>query len=372
MAKKSILVIGGGVAGHQIAYQLREVAEVTLVDPKTYWEVPMAVPRLLVEPEGLAAQIAYSSFLGATRHVQGRVTTLTDASAKVTLANGLEQTLSFDFAVIATGSISVDSIIKAQASTIEERATELNTVHARLRVARSVVVVGAGPVGVEIAAELRETLPHLSVTIVHGQDHVLANAPAKFAGWAEEYLRSKTVNLVLGDTVKTPSTGNQPEDGIVVTASGRSLPADVVIWAVGVRPVTDFVAHSWPDAVQANGLIKVDAFLRVLSHNNVFAVGDVTNLPENRLAIIAGLHVKSVVANLKRLIKTDAPSEAELKPYRPALPGKGVGKLMIVSLGRGDGLTSLPFGQFRSSFLARKIKSHDMLVSMSRKSLALE
>jgi NADH dehydrogenase FAD-containing subunit len=73
MSKKSVLVIGGGAAGHQIAYQLRDLADVTLVDPKTYWEVPMAVPRLLVEPDSLAARMRYDSFLGAANHVQGKV-----------------------------------------------------------------------------------------------------------------------------------------------------------------------------------------------------------------------------------------------------------------------------------------------------------
>lgn len=371
MSKKSILIIGGGAAGHQIAYQLREVAKVTLVDPKTYWEVPMAVPRLLVEPESLAARIPYASFLNNAEHIQGRVTALTDCRAKVKLPDGVEKELAFDYAVIATGSASLDPIIKAQAPTQAERAAELKALNARLRAARSVVVVGAGPVGVEAAAELRESLPGVKVTLVHSEERVLERAPGKFAGWAEKYLSSKGVKLVLGESVTTPSISSQPEDGRVVTATGRVLQADAVIWAAGMRPVTTFVANSWPDTVESNGLVKVDPYLRVVGHSTVFAVGDVTNLPENRLAIVAGLHVKSVVANLKRLITAPTPSQVQLKVYKPALPGKGVGKLMIVSLGRADGLTSLPFGQFRASFLARKIKSHDLLVGMSRKAVGL-
>lgn len=372
MSKKSIVIIGGGAAGHQIAFQLRDVANVTLIDPKTYWEVPMAVPRLLVEPDGLAARILYASFLGAARHIQGRVTALNDASAKVTLADGSQKTLSFDYAVIATGSASLDPVIKAQAPTERGRAEELQNLHKQLRAARSVVVVGAGPVGVETAAELRETFPSLEVTLVHSKSSVLDKAPEKFAGWAEKYLLSKGVKLVLNQTVTAPAVGEQPRDSNVIISDGRNLTADAVIWAAGIRPVTGFVNDSWPDAVQENGLIKVDTYLRVVNHPTVFAVGDVTNLPENRLAIVAGLHVKSVVGNLKRLILAEAPSQTKLKPYKPALPGKGAGKLMIVSLGRSDGLTSLPFGQFRASFLARKIKSQDMLVGMSRKAVGLK
>ncbi|KML67888.1 NAD(P)/FAD-dependent oxidoreductase [Pectobacterium peruviense] len=372
MPKKLILVIGGGAAGHQIAYQLRDVAKVTLVDPKTYWEIPMAVPRLLVESDALAARIPYASFLNNSEHVQGRVTALTDSHAKVKLSDDLEKEVAFDYAVIASGSASLDPIIKAQASTEAERAAELKAMNTRLRTARSVVIVGAGPVGVETAAELREWLPHVDVTLVHGENRALAKAPSKFADWAEKYLSGKGVKLVLGETVTSPSISTQPEDGRVVTSSGRVLQAEVVIWAAGTRPVTTFVANSWSDVVQPNGLVRVDPYLRVVGHSTIFAVGDVTNLPENRLAIVAGLHVKSVVGNLKRLIAAETPSQTKLKAYKPALPGKGIGKLMIVSLGRTDGLTSLPFGQFRASFLARKIKSHDLLVGMSRKAVGLK
>ncbi|UAY95174.1 FAD-dependent oxidoreductase [Dickeya dadantii] len=149
------------------------------------------------------------------------------------------------------------------------------------------------------------------------------------------------------------------------------LDADAVIWAAGAKPVTDFVARSWPDAVQRDGLITVDHYLRVKGHETVFAAGDITHLPENRLAIVAGLHAKSIVTNIRALIAAKPSSQIRLKPYKPANPGKGMGKIMIVTLGRNDGLTSLPFGQFRAPFLARKIKSHDMLVGLSRKAVGL-
>jgi apoptosis-inducing factor 2 len=104
----------------------------------------------------------------------------------------------------------------------------------------------------------------------------------------------------------------------------------------------------------------------VIGHETVFAAGNITNLPENRFAIIGGLNAKSIAANIKALIGGKA-----LKAYKPASPGKGMGKLMIVTRGRNDGLTSLPFGQFRASYLAREIKSRDTLVGMARKGVGL-
>ena len=370
MTKKNVLVIGGGAAGHQIAYRLRDDAAVTLVDPKTYWEVPMAVPRLLVRPDALQARMRYDSFLSPARHIQGKVVRLADGSADVALSDGQEQTLTWDFAVIASGSVTIDKLIKAQAQTETERAAEIAAMNDRLRSARTIVIAGGGPVGVETAAELRETFPGASVTLVHGGAKLLDRAPNKFPDWADAAMRDRGVTVILNDMVADPAPGMQSADGRVRTSSGKSIDADVVIWAGGVKPVTDFVAKSWPAAVQADGQLKVDQYLRLEGHPNVFVAGDVTNLPEGRLAIIGGLHAKSVAANLKALVTAQDTGTVKLKPYKPALPGKGMGKLMVVSLGRDDGLTSLPFGQFRASFLARKIKSRDMLVGMSRKAVA--
>lgn len=265
----------------------------------------------------------------------------------------------------------MDPLIKAQTATEDARAEELAQHHARLRSARSVVIVGGGPIGVETAAELREAMPGVAVTLIHSQRQLLDKAPGKFADWAKQFLEDEGVHTVLGELVTSPQIEKQPMDGKVQTNAGRILAADVVIWAAGIRPITGFIANSWPETVEVSGLVKVDNYLRVVDHPTVFAVGDVANTPENRLAIIAGLHVKSVVANLKKLVATDSQSKVTLKPYKPAMPGQGAGKLMIVSLGRKDGLTSLPFGQFRAPFMARKIKSHDVLVGMSKKALKL-
>ena len=368
MSKQKLVVIGGGAAGHQIAYGLRDIMEVTLVDPKTYWEVPMALPRLLVEPNALPARLSYASFLASVRHVQGRAISISEKEVVVDLGVTQEK-VDFDYAVLATGSSYVDSLIKADVATEKLRSAQIEEAHARIRRARNVVVAGGGPVGVETAAELRETFPELRVTLIHGEPKLLDNAPSRFGAWAADTLRHMGVEVHLNDLVIDPKLAEQPTDGKVRTRGGLSLDADVVVWAAGTRPNTAFIAQSWPALVETNGLVKTDTYLRLQGHPHIFVAGDITNLPEGRLVITASFHVPSIVANLTLL--ATAGVSAKLKPYSPKLPGKGLGKLMVVTLGRRDGLSSLPFGQFRASFIARKMKAENMFVSKYRKAVGL-
>lgn len=371
MSKKKLAVIGGGAAGHQIAYNLREEMDVTLIDPKTYWEVPMALPRLLVEPGALRARMSFASFLPGVRHLQGRALSIAERSLQVELSDQKREAVSFDYAVIATGSRYIDSLIKAELPTEAERGAQILAAHEAIKKAGRVVIAGGGPVGVETAAELRETFPNVHVTLVHGANKLLETSPSKFAGWAEDELKRLGVSLVLNDLVTEPALGVQPTDGVVRTKAGQVLPADFVIWAAGVKPNTDFVAASWPQLVQKDGFLKTDRHLRLQGHRNIFVAGDVTNLPEGRLVITASFHIPAIVASLKTLVNSTLPTEAKLKTYKPKVPGKGMGKLMIVTLGRKDGLTSFPFGQFRASFIARNMKSQNMFVDKYRKDVGL-
>jgi len=369
-APKSLVVLGGGIAGHAIAYRLKHLFAVTLVDPKTYLEVPMAAPRLLVDPDALQARIPYAHFLDGVTVVQGRATGLTDGSVAIAPAQGGTATLPFDFAVIATGSRYADPLIKAAAPTEAERAAEIAVAHARHARARTVVIVGGGAVGVETAGEFLDALPEVKVVLVDPGPALLPQAPSRFSGWATQFLTKRGVELILGDRVASPGLGEQPVGGVVTTASGRTIPADAVVWATGVKVATEFVSASWPDSVEPDGRVRTDPFLRVEGHPSVFVVGDATNLPESRMAVIAGLHVKAVVASLTAL-GAKRPERVRLKPYKVQRPGEGTGKLMLVTLGRRAGLSSLPFGQFRARVFA-KIKGEDMLVGRVRKDIGLD
>lgn len=318
-APRSLAVIGGGMAGHLIAHAMQGTMDVTLIDPKTYVEVPMAAPRLLVEPEALPARIPYTDFLHKVRLIRGRAAAMSDHSVEVTEANGSRSTVPFDYAVIATGSRYIDPLIKAAASTEAERRAEIVAAHQVFRTTKRLLIVGGGPVGVEIAGEFVESFPAVRITIIERGGKLLQAAPSKFGGWAQSFLSKHGVQTIFNDQLIDPPIGRQPSDRIPTTASGRRVEADAIVWAAGIRIATEFVANSFPEAVEPDGRLKTDPYLRLEGHPNIFVAGDVTNLPERRLALIAFLHAPVVVKNLKAV--AHSPQTAPI-PYKPQPPGK--------------------------------------------------
>src|ERR1700694_5430765 len=82
--KSRIAIYGAGMAGALLASRLAEDFDVTVVAPTNYFEVPMAMPRLMVQPE-LAdkAIISISEALPKVQHIHGRLSELIDAGGLV-------------------------------------------------------------------------------------------------------------------------------------------------------------------------------------------------------------------------------------------------------------------------------------------------
>jgi NADPH-dependent 2,4-dienoyl-CoA reductase/sulfur reductase-like enzyme/rhodanese-related sulfurtransferase len=131
------------------------------------------------------------------------------------------------------------------------------------------VVVGGGFIGLETA----ENLVHrgFDVTVVEMLDQVLAPIDREMARIIEGHLERHGVRLALGDGV---SEFQQAPNGslAVLTESGKTHPADVVILALGVRPDTTLAKLAGLEIGQRGG-IRVDEQMRT-SNPDIFAVGD--------------------------------------------------------------------------------------------------
>lgn len=138
---------------------------------------------------------------------------------------------------------------------------------------RRAVVVGGGYIGLEMAEQMHRR--GLEVTVVEALPQVLGGLDPEMAAWVSMELAQHGVRLCLGEPVAAfaePEKGESAAASVVVLRSGRRLPADVVILAMGVRPEVG-LARKAGLAVGSCGGIRVDESLRT-NDPHIWAVGD--------------------------------------------------------------------------------------------------
>jgi NADPH-dependent 2,4-dienoyl-CoA reductase/sulfur reductase-like enzyme/rhodanese-related sulfurtransferase len=134
---------------------------------------------------------------------------------------------------------------------------------------KQAVVVGGGFIGLEMT----ENLIHrgLEVTLVERLNQVMPPLDPEMARLVERYMVRHGVRLELNDGVA--GFEQAADDRLeVFTASGKRLPADIVILAIGVRPETALARMAGIE-LGARGGIRVDEQMRT-SNPDIFAVGD--------------------------------------------------------------------------------------------------
>lgn len=324
-ARPHVVVIGGGFGGIAAVRALRDSAvDVTLVDRNaynTFQPLLYQVATAALNP----GDITY--FLRALRARQSNVNvrqatvTAVDPQARtVGLDDG--ETLRYDYLIVATGVTanyfgvpgaaehSLALYTRVEALAVRDRLLSRLEHAARDPEQRgvSMVIVGGGATGVEMAgslAELRNTAlgvlyPELDpaqthIVLVEMANQLLMPYLPRLRRYTARALTKRGVRLRLQTTVKEVR-----ENGVVVD-DGELIPADMVIWASGIK-VPDVVAE-WGLPQGERGRIAVDDDLRVRGFRDVFAVGDVAVTPKPlpqvaQPAMQAGKHAGRQVAAL--------------------------------------------------------------------------
>ena len=138
------------------------------------------------------------------------------------------------------------------------------------RDAERVVIVGAGFIGMEVAASLRQV--GKEVSLVHlGRWLFDQLGVEQLSDELAELYRKHGVELVLGDEIEAFHGGGRLEK--VTTTNGREVEADVAVVGIGVEPVVDFLDGS---GIQLDNGIVVSQSLRT-NVSDVYAAGDVAN-----------------------------------------------------------------------------------------------
>ena len=139
-------------------------------------------------------------------------------------------------------------------------------------VPRRLLVLGGGPVGVEVAQAVRRL--SAEVALVEGTDHLLAREPAPLGDALGEVLRRDGIELALG--VRVTAARRVGEDYILDLDDGRQLRGDRLLVATGRHPRVDGIGLETVGIEADSRGIPVDATMRVA--DGLWAMGDVTGI----------------------------------------------------------------------------------------------
>jgi NAD(P) transhydrogenase len=143
------------------------------------------------------------------------------------------------------------------------------------KVPRSMVVVGAGVIGMEYASMFAAL--GCKVTVVERRSRMLEFCDEEVVEALKYHLRDLAVTFRFGETVAAVEA--HPEGAITMLGSGKKIPADTVLYSAGRQGMTDGL--NLPAAgltADERGRITVDEFYRT-KVENIYAVGDVIGFP---------------------------------------------------------------------------------------------
>ncbi|SMF35845.1 3-phenylpropionate/trans-cinnamate dioxygenase ferredoxin reductase subunit [Azospirillum oryzae] len=299
---KTIVIVGAGQAGGTAAATLRQYGfkgKVVLIGDEPllpYQRPPLSKTYLKTDLSPDALKLRAQSFYdeAGIELRLGRSVTAIDAKARtVALADG--ETLAYDILILATGSLvrKLDVPGAGLAGLFELRSqADADRLKPAVRSAKRIAIVGAGYVGLEVAASARAL--GAEVVVVERESRVLARvASAALSGFVDAYHRGRGVEILTGASVAAflgdgQGQGEGKEEGKVRAlqlADGRIVACDAVVVGVGALPC-DALARS--AGLVCDDGVRVDEQART-SDPAIYAIGDMTSRP---LALYDGRRVR--------------------------------------------------------------------------------
>ena len=256
--------------------------------------------------------------------------------------HGRRDPIAFDYLIIATGS-SYAFPGKIAEPQLDKAIEMYRRLREKLDRAENILVIGGGPVGVELAAEIATDFPKKSVTLVHNQTTLLIPGVfnEKLYPRLHEQMQSLNVKMILDDRI--PLGDEQTQQSLnyiegkktfVTERSRQSITSDLTFVCIGA-PLNNKSLISGPLKSKINpqsGRLTVNNYLQVDGYENIFAIGDIAD-KEDKFAFLAAEHAK-YVAKLIPLLHHKKPYPKEYQVH--------TNRAIFLSVGRNAGVGQLP------------------------------
>jgi NADH dehydrogenase FAD-containing subunit len=327
--KPTVVVVGGGYGGIAAAKALDETSDVVLVEPRDAFMHNIAALRALVDPSWLPKIfLPYAGLLTNGRVVRDRAVVVDPH--RVVTASGEE--ISADYVVLASGS-RYPFPAKTDLVDTHHAQEQVRRAHQALTQANRVLLVGAGPVGIELAGEIRHVWPDKSIVLLDVADEILGGPykPELKAELRRQLLESR-VELILGSPLRQAPSTEPGELGTfgVTTEAGTEVIADIWFRCYGVVPNSDYLGDALAAARRSDGFIEVGPTLQVAGQTTVFALGDISTA-DAKMAGFAARQAATVADNINALAQG-----TELTQY------ESMGVAIVVPIGPTGGAGQFP------------------------------
>lgn len=370
MEKKKVIVVGGGFAGIQFIEHLDEgLFDVLLIDKLNHHQFqPLFYQVATSQLEPSSISFPFRKIFQKKKTLQIRMAEVFSVDPGSNSINTSIGAFNYDFLVIATGcktnffgnpalarytyslKTTYDAI-KIRNSVLQDFEDMLSAGEEEKEYLLNIVIVGAGPTGVELAgafAEIKRNIlpkdyPHidfkdLKIILLEGSPHTLNSMSHMARKTSEKYLRS------LGVTVKTGVFVTGYDGNIVKLNTGEEIKSKRMIWAAGVTG--NLIEGIDKSMVVLNGRMIVDRFNLVKGYTNIYAVGDVSYMETPKypkghpqVANVAINQARNLAQNLKRTLK-----KKPLKEYEYRNKGS------MATIGKNKAVVDLPFIRFQGYF----------------------
>ena len=345
--KHRVVIVGTGFAGFNAARELSRLAgattEIVIINSTDYFLYLPLMPQVgggLIEPGHI--RISLPRRLRKTRFVLGTVNHVDSRRKVVSWAGpeGAAGQVSYDRLLLTAGSanklLPIPGIADyahgfrsiAEAVYLRDhiiRQLELAAVAAdpeERRARCTFVVVGAGYTGTEVTAHgqllttrLARTMPGLASQqirwmLLDTAPRLLPELDPRLSKTADRVLRRRGVEVLTGESV------TEAGDGYVELSTGDKVPAQSLIWCVGVRadPLVDGL-----DLDTNRGRLVVDEFMSVPGAPDIYACGDCAAVPDlTRPGQVCGMTAQHAQRQGKQVARNMAASlgTGKAKPYK--------------------------------------------------------